>query len=188
MGRPEAVFTRTQRVRVLATGLCTYPDASVVCGRIERDPEDRNAIVNPVVLVEVLSDSTEAYDRNEKLAHYRRIPSLRDYLLVSQHERRVEHYQRNENGTWTLRDVGAGDAVTLSSIGCVVAVDAPYGVTIRSRVGDGRRRSPSKRSARGEAGQALGRACCTFARRRRDASTSGCTEQRLSRCGGARLQ
>jgi Uma2 family endonuclease len=125
-GRPCATFTSDLRVRVLATGLATYPDASVVCGRMEVDPEDKNTVTNPVVLVEVLSDSTEAYDRNDKLAHYRRIPSLRDYLLVSQHERRIEHYHRNDDGTWTLRDVGEGGEVRLASIGCSLAVDAVY--------------------------------------------------------------
>src|SRR5262249_23805624 len=82
LGRPCITFTADVRVRVLATGLCTYPDGSVVCGRIELDPEDKNTLTNPIVLVEVLSDSTESYDRIEKQAHYRLIPSLRDYLLV----------------------------------------------------------------------------------------------------------
>jgi Uma2 family endonuclease len=125
-GHPCATFTSDVRVRVLATGLATYPDASVVCGRVEVDPEDRNTVTNPVVIVEVLSDSTEQYDRNDKLAHYRRIPSLRDYLLVSQHERRVEHYRRNEDGSWTLRDLPEGGEVRLASLGCVLSVDAIY--------------------------------------------------------------
>lgn len=67
---------------VLVTDLATYPDVSVVCGRPEYAPEDMHAIVNPVLLVEVLSDSTEAYDRIDKAAHYRQIPSLQEYLLV----------------------------------------------------------------------------------------------------------
>jgi Uma2 family endonuclease len=119
------VYTSDVRVRVRATGLDTYPDVSVACGA-ERDPEDTNAVVNPVVLVEVLSDSTEAYDRGEKFAHYRRIPSLRDYLLVSQHEARVEHYRRNDDDTWTLRDVRPPEVVHLS-IGCELSVVAVYG-------------------------------------------------------------
>jgi Uma2 family endonuclease len=125
-GHPCVTFTSDVRVRVLATGLATYPDASVVCGRVEVDPEDRNTVTNPVVIIEVLSDSTESYDRNDKLAHYRRIPSLRDYLLVSQHERRVEHYERNDDGTWTLRDVLEGGEVRLASIGCALTIDAIY--------------------------------------------------------------
>jgi Uma2 family endonuclease len=125
-GRPCITFSSDVRVRVLETGLGTYPDASIVCGRIEHDPEDKNTVVNPVIIVEVLSDSTESYDRDEKRAHYRRIPSLRDYLLVSQHERRIEHYRRNEDGTWTIRDVCAGGDVKLESIGCSISVDAVY--------------------------------------------------------------
>ena len=123
--RPCIVYTSDVRIRVLATGLRTYPDVSVACGSIERDPEDKNTIVNPVALVEVLSDSTEAYDRGEKFAHYRRIPSLRDYLLVSQHESRIEHYRRNDDGTWTLRDVELAGVVQLS-IGCELSVSAVY--------------------------------------------------------------
>jgi len=125
-GHPCSVLSSDVRVRVLATGLTTYPDASVVCGRLEVDAAERNTVTNPVVLVEVLSDSTEAYDRNDKLAHYRRIPSLRDYLLVSQHERRIEHYRRNDDGSWTLRDIQEGGEVSLASIGCALSVDAIY--------------------------------------------------------------
>jgi Uma2 family endonuclease len=125
-GRPCAAFNSDLRVRVLATGLATYPDATVVCGRLETDPEDKNTITNPSVLVEVLSDSTEKYDREDKRAHYRLIPSLCDYLLVSQHEHRIEHYHRNEDGTWTLRDVREGGRVELTSIGCALSVDAIY--------------------------------------------------------------
>ena len=88
------VYNSDVKIRVEATGLATYPDASVVCGPVERDPGDRNAMVNPVVLVEVLSDGTEAYDRGDNFAHYRQIPSLRDFVLISQHEARVELYSR----------------------------------------------------------------------------------------------
>jgi Uma2 family endonuclease len=125
-GRPCVVFSSDVRVRVRATALCTYPDASVVCGRPEVDPEDKNTLLNPVVIVEVLSDSTEAYDRDDKRAHYRRIPSLRHYLLVSQHERRIDHYQRNKDGTWALRDAGEAGHVRLEAVGCEIAVDAVY--------------------------------------------------------------
>jgi Uma2 family endonuclease len=124
-GRPCRVLTSDVRVRVLATGLAAYPDVSVVCGAIERDPGDANAVANPVLIVEVLSDSTRSYDRGEKFAHYRRIPSLRDYLLVSQHEPLIEHYRRNDDGSWTLRDVRPPDLVQLS-IGCAISVAEVY--------------------------------------------------------------
>lgn len=124
-GRPCRVFSSDLRVRVLATGLGTYPDATVICGAFEHDPEDTNTAVNPVVLVEVLSDSTEAYDRGEKFERYRRIPSLRDYVMVSQHHLLIEHYTRNDDGTWTLHEVRPPASVRLS-IGCELPVDAVY--------------------------------------------------------------
>ena len=124
--RPCAVFTSDARVRVLATGLATYPDVTVVCGSIEHDPESKHTITNPVVLVEVLSDTTESYDREEKLAHYRRIPSLREYVLVSQHERLITHLSRNDDGTWTLRDIEPPGVVRLPSIGCELGFEEVY--------------------------------------------------------------
>jgi Uma2 family endonuclease len=125
-GRPCAVYTSDARVRVLATGLATYPDVTVVCGSVERDPENKSTIVNPALIVEILSDSTESYDREEKFAHYRRIPSLREYLLVSQHERRITHLSRNDDGSWTLRDVVGASVVRLPSIGCELSLDEVY--------------------------------------------------------------
>lgn len=121
-GRPPGchVFTSDQRIRVLATGLATYPDVSLVCGAIEGDPADRGGqtITNPALLVEVLSPSTEAFDRGDKLRDYQRIPSLREYVLVSQ-EPRVEIYRRLPSGTWEYLDVREG-AVTLA---CGPALD-----------------------------------------------------------------
>ncbi len=126
-GRPCAAFTSDVLIRVRATGLTTYPDLSVVCGRLERDPADANVLVNPTVLVEVLSDGTEAYDRGEKFAHYRRIPSLQEYVLVSQNEPRIEVFRRNDDGkSWTLHVAEATETATLASIGCEVAVDEVY--------------------------------------------------------------
>ncbi|WP_104981923.1 Uma2 family endonuclease [Sorangium cellulosum] len=125
-GRPCAAYSSDLRVRVQATGLSTYPDVSVVCGRLERDLQDKDAALNPIVLVEVLSDSTEAYDRGQKFAHYRRIPSLREYVLVSQHEQRIEVFHRNEDDSWTLRDARAGEGAQLSAIGCTLSVDEVY--------------------------------------------------------------
>ena len=125
--RPCAQYSSDVRVRVLATDLATYPDLSVVRGGLQRDPADSNSIINPIVLIEVLSDSTERYDRGEKFAHYRRIPSLREYVLVSQHEPRIEVFRRNEDGkTWMLHIAEASESATLTSIGCVLNVDDIY--------------------------------------------------------------
>ena len=115
----------TSDLRVRAGELTTYPDVTVVCGRLECDPEDPNTVVNPTLIVEVLSDSTEAFDRGEKFAQYRTVPTLREYVLVSQHRARIEVFTHNENG-WTLRDANAGQRIEVASIGCVIDVDEVY--------------------------------------------------------------
>jgi Uma2 family endonuclease len=103
-------------VRVLATGRSTYPDATVVCGPIEGDPGDPSGatITNPTLLVEVLSPSTEEDDRGDKWRDYQQIPSLREYVLVSQKEQRVERYRRLASGSWQYDEVTAG-ALELST-------------------------------------------------------------------------
>jgi Uma2 family endonuclease len=126
LGRPCRVFSSDVRVRVKATGLAAYPDISVVCGKLETDAEDPNAIANPVLLVEVLSDSTEARDRGEKAAHYRLIPTLREYVFVSQGRRRIEVYRRNEANRWELFEFEAGAKANLASVGCAIAVNDVY--------------------------------------------------------------
>jgi Uma2 family endonuclease len=125
-GRPCTVFTSDLRIRAVATGMAAYPDVSVVCGNPEMDPEDLHALTNPILLVEVLSDSTEARDRGVKAAHYRHIPSLREYVLVSQTEPHVEVHRLNEAGRWELYEYRRGEVVELASIGCTVAIDALY--------------------------------------------------------------
>jgi Uma2 family endonuclease len=125
-GKACRVYSSNVRVRVLATGLATYADISVVCVRLETAPDDPDAIVNPVVLVEVLSDSTEAYDRGAKAAHYRRIPSLREYVLVSQREPLVEVQRRAEGGRWELLEARSGETIELASLGVGLAVSAIY--------------------------------------------------------------
>ncbi len=89
-GRPCAVHSSDLRIRVADTGLETYPDVSVVCGRAEIDADDPHVVTNPVVLVEVTSASTEAYDRGEKLEHYARILSLQEVVLSQYHKERAQ--------------------------------------------------------------------------------------------------
>lgn len=95
-------FQSDLRIRILATGRSTYPDASVICGPIERDPADKkgHTATNPTLIVEVLSPTTENEDRGSKWHHYMRIPSLKEYFLVSQDEPRLERYRRNDKGSW----------------------------------------------------------------------------------------
>lgn len=127
-GKRCAAFGSDLRVRVVATGLSTYPDVSVICGRPEEASDGQGyAVANPTVLFEVLSDSTEAYDRGEKFAHYRKIPSLREYVLVSQSSPLIEVFRRNDAGQWVLvAEAGAGQSATLESIGVTLSVDAVY--------------------------------------------------------------
>lgn len=124
-GKPWRVFSSDARVRVQATNRSTYPDLSLVCGEVLRASDDREAITNPILLVEVLSESTERSDRGEKFAHYRRLDSLVDYVLISQTEPRVECFHRTDRG-WILTEAGPGQSVRLASIDGDLHVDALY--------------------------------------------------------------
>jgi Uma2 family endonuclease len=127
MGRPCSVYSGDVRVRVEATDFACYPDISVVCTELRHSEVDQHAITNPKVLVEVLSDSTEGYDRGAKFAHYRRIPSLAEYVLVSQTEPLIEVYRRSDQGEWVLvAEAHAADSVELRSLGVTIRVDAVY--------------------------------------------------------------
>jgi Uma2 family endonuclease len=125
-GRPCVVFTSDVRVRVEETDRATYPDTFVVCGELKTDPDDRNTVINPIVIVEVLSGGTEASDRGEKFAHYQRLESLKDYVLVSQSERRIEVFSRGAGASWLLTPWGPGQRVPLPSLGIELDLDAVY--------------------------------------------------------------
>lgn len=126
-GRRYRVFNSDLRIRVKATGLATYPDVTVVCGQLELDPDDvsHHTVTNPKLIVEVLSPSTEDYDRGEKLEHYRKVPSLDVVLLVAQDAPRVEAWTRTAGG-WSKSVYEAGSTVELASLDGQVAVDAIY--------------------------------------------------------------
>jgi Uma2 family endonuclease len=98
------------------TGLYTYPDVTVVCGEPRLEDEHLDTLLNPSALFEILSPSTERYDRGRKAEHYRRIESLREYLLVSQSEPRIEHYVRQAEREWLLTEaIGLDEVVRLRS-------------------------------------------------------------------------
>lgn len=122
---PCQAYSADLKIRVLATGLATYPDASVICGPLERHPEDRNAITNPTLIVEVLSPSTEGWDRGPKFRHFQQIPGLQHYLLVDQDEVRVEHYVRTERG-WHYSVHGPGEQLVIDATHTTLDVDALY--------------------------------------------------------------
>ena len=92
-----------QRVKIEATGLLTYPDASVYCPPARFEGRHDETLLNPTAIVEVLSPSTQTYDRTTKFDHYKQIASLTDYILIEQEHVRVEHYQRGEGDVWTVR-------------------------------------------------------------------------------------
>lgn len=131
LGTRCAVHSSDLRIRVRATGLATYPDASVVCAPRELDPEDRNTVLNPRVLVEVTSPSSEEYDRGDKRQQYLLIESLAEYLIVSHRERRIELWSRGQDG-WALTAAGPGERVRLAFIDVELEVDRLYEIAAQA--------------------------------------------------------
>lgn len=128
-GRPCRVFTSDLKIRVEATGLHTYPDVSAICGDPRLGGAHGELLLNPSVLVEVLSPSTERYDRGEKFVHYRQIPSLREYVLVWQDWMHVERFARDAAAPtrWVLADAsGPEGEIDLPSIGCTLRLRDVY--------------------------------------------------------------
>jgi Uma2 family endonuclease len=127
-GQRCRVYSTELRVRVQATGLGTYPDITVICGHLERDPNDRtgHTAVNPRVIVEVLSPSTEGYDRGEKLSHYQLIPSLEEVVLVAHDRQEIEVVRREADGTWSRHIAGPGQLARLTSLACDLSVIEVY--------------------------------------------------------------
>ncbi len=107
------------RVKVPSTGLHTYPDIVVVCGKAQFEDRQQDTLLNPTVIIEIISPSTESYDRGAKFAHYRTLESLSDYLLIAQVSATVEHYARQPDGKWLLSTYEGLEAVVpLASIAC----------------------------------------------------------------------
>lgn len=119
------VYSEALRIRVPATGFAGYPDVTVVCTKLELDPEDANTVTNPAVVVEILSPSTEQYDRGEKLRQYQQIAGLAHAVLVSHDDRRIEVWTRGAAG-WSVAVSTAGERAALTAIDCVLEVDAIY--------------------------------------------------------------
>ncbi len=121
------VYTNDMRVKVSTAGLYTYPDVVVVCDEPRFENKQFDTLLNPTVLVEVLSPSTEAYDRDEKFASYQKLDSLQEYVLVSQDRVRVEHYLRKPAARWELTEFRSlGDVLRLVSIRCELSLYAIY--------------------------------------------------------------
>lgn len=124
-GGPCRVFTSDQKIHVGATGDYVYADATVVCGAIRLHEPTRDVLENPTLIVEVLSRSTEQHDRGDKWRGYRELPSLTDYVLVSQWAECIEHYAREPDGSWRYRVFGANGNVALACGGSL-EVDRVY--------------------------------------------------------------
>ena len=120
------VYSSDLRVRVMATGLASYADVAVVCGPVETDPENRDTVINPTALVEVLSPSTIDYDLGEKFEHYKQVPSLKAVIYVWQDRHQIECRVRNSDGTWRSDSFGSGQNTELAALECRIAVDVLY--------------------------------------------------------------
>ena len=126
-GKPCEVYPSDMRVLIPSANLYTYPDVVVVCGEPQFEDGRVDTLLNPTLLVEVLSKSTASYDRSVKSGYYRTLPSLAEYLLVAQDERHVAQHTRQADGHWLLADIrGAEGRVELPSVGCVLSLADVY--------------------------------------------------------------
>ena len=124
---PCQTHTSDLRLYIEAVGMATFPDGSVVCGALEHHPPSpRDTALNPRVLLEVTSDSSEENDTTSKLEAYRTIPSLRDYIIVSHRERRITVHHRADDGLWIRRVAITGGKVEVASVGATLSVDEIY--------------------------------------------------------------
>ena len=126
-GRPCKAYASDMRVKVSPTGLYTYPDVVVVCDQPQFADEQKDTLLNPTLIVEVLSESTKDYDRGEKFEHYRTLPSLSEYVLIAQDKYHVEHFLRQPDNRWLLSETNLlEDTIHLSSIACDLALAEVY--------------------------------------------------------------
>ena len=125
--RPCEVYTSDMRVKISRTGLYTYPDVVVVCDDPAFEDAEVDTLLNPLLLVEVLSKSTADYDRGGKFEHYRTLLSLQEYLLVAQERCHVVHYTRQPDHTWLLAETSEiTDQIHLPSLDCALALSEVY--------------------------------------------------------------
>lgn len=125
-GRPCRVLTSEMRVKISATGSYVYPDVVVACGDIQFEDAEVDTLLNPTVIIEVLSPTTEAFDRGAKFGHYRQLPSVQEYLLIAQDRVSVERFSR-QGDQWLLTEAtDLGDTMQLASIGCELPLANVY--------------------------------------------------------------
>jgi len=125
--KPCRVSASDLRLRVTSAGLYTYPDVMVVCGEPQYAEDQQDTLLNPVLIVEVLSESTRDYDRGRKFQHYRKLPSLIEYLMIEQDEPHVEHWTRQRENHWDFVEFdGLTQSLQLTSIGCNLPLTEIY--------------------------------------------------------------
>ena len=126
-GRPCTTYPSDMRVKISPTGLYTYPDVTVVCGAAQFEDTQQDTLLNPTLIVEVLSESTEAYDRGGKFAHYRKLASLLEYVLIAQTKPHIEHYIRQPDNRWLLEEAESWHGtVHLPAIDCHLSLAEVY--------------------------------------------------------------
>jgi len=121
------IYPSDMRVKVSQTGLYVYPDVSVVCGDPKFEDEHYDVLLNPTLIAEVLSESTEAYDRGKKFEHYRKIESLKEYLLIAQDKHSIEQFIKQNDGSWLFLETSDSEGtVRLRSINCELLISDVY--------------------------------------------------------------
>ncbi|WP_247233823.1 Uma2 family endonuclease [Telluribacter sp. SYSU D00476] len=130
-GKSCRTYSSDQRIHIPANGLYTYPDLIVVCGKNEYLDDKKDTILNPTVLIEVLSESTEAYDRGEKFHFYRSIPALKEYVLINSRAVAAEVFRKNDEGIWMLASeaYAIDKNIELASVGLTLAMQDIYAQT-----------------------------------------------------------
>ena len=125
--RPCQIYANDMRVKVSATGLYTYPDIVAVCEKEQFDDKEKDTLLNPTLIIEVLSDSTEAYDRGEKFKQYRQLASLKEYVLIAQNKYLIEHYVRQPNEQWLFSETDdLQNTMQFSAINCHLTLHEVY--------------------------------------------------------------
>ena len=125
--RPCRVYSNDLRVRVSPTGLYTYPDVVAVCGERKFYEKQKDTLLNPTAIFEVLSKSTQDYDRGQKFEHYRTLDSLQEYITIAQDRVHVEHHARQNDNRWLLTEMNALDGLLhLPTLGCEIALTDVY--------------------------------------------------------------
>jgi Uma2 family endonuclease len=127
-GRGCRIYPSDMRIKIVNTGLYTYPDVTIVCGMPEfANMTKRDTLLNPTIIIEILSPSTERYDRGVKFQNYRTIETLQEYILIAQNKYYIERYIRQERNTWLLTEaIGIDSAIGLESIQCTLALADVY--------------------------------------------------------------